>query len=706
MSKVLFYKAGTNGKNWDFYREQSLAGFGTFLDENGKPMTQLPVRDGLAVGDLLISMAGSRKAAQVLGVGIVTSLPLPESERTEVANEISKPRKNALEQHVHFVRVHWYEMRPALEWSSIQVVGDLPMGDIYTIKGVEKNTVRSVRCLAESLPGEFGEKLREALDSVELRPGYLSLIRDVLAVAGTPLLPKVIGERLQALGYKVVNGGSTVRTVLQQHSVHQLNETRRFVPYIFLSHGDGRWSLAAERTNGVQAALKWPVPPHCVVLEGVPGTGKTYRLKDVRDAAALDGSTIVGDGSGRFAVTLHPATAYEDFVEGLRPAKVVANKSSKAGAQGCQVGEFRKRDDKSEEKKFVLDDRTFFFSKPAAAETSRGAFTLQDGFFVSICIEAGLNPTKEFVVLLDELNRCNIPKVLGDLLTTLESSKRARWCSKENSKEKATARCWDASVDDGFWDITDAQVVTLPYSRRLFFVPDNVYVIATMNTTDRSVAPMDAALRRRFAFERVWPIGFEPSAVCKAEREGSDEERGAAATKRRRDAMLFALKCPLEHPILPSVEAWIAMNTKLQKFGYDAMLGHSYLFDLVRDLKDSDRLAVSDVAVPNVIAHHWNKHIFPQLVDSLLTNDLLDSVFNDEGERDTQNNCAGGILSTLGLGSKAASKKGPPHRIGDLILAWELRGTGLMRVPTITVSVKDEASVEQVETKTGNEAGA
>lgn len=469
--------------------------------------------------------------------------------------------------------------------------------------------------------------------------------------------------------------------------------------------------------KNVQAALNWPVPPHCVVLEGVPGTGKTYRLRHVRNAAADAGSRILGDGSGRFAVTLHPATAYEDFVEGLRPgtARTVKDRiqedwvKDEASLKVTPVVGRRSRT------AFEVDHRKgFFFQDGKPTDVSKlenkgkpkpgpaATFSLHDGFFLSVCIEAVHYPTCEFAVLLDELNRCNIPKVMGDLLTTLESSKRATW----RSKTKLEGRCWDASGDDGFWDITDAQVVTLPYSRRLFFVPDNVYVIATMNTTDRSVAPMDAALRRRFAFERVWPIGFEPSAVGKAEREGSDKERAAAATKRRREAMLLKLCCPAEQLILPSVEAWIAMNTKLQEFGYDAMLGHSYLFDLAQDLEDSARLAVSDVAVPNVIAHHWNKHIFPQLVDSLLTNDLLDSVFNDEGERDTQNNCAGGILSTLGLGSKAASKKGPPHRIGDLILAWELRGTGLMRVPTITVSVKDEASVEQVETKTGNEAGA
>lgn len=460
-------------------------------------------------------------------------------------------------------------------------------------------------------------------------------------------------------------------------------------------------NLVQATPKNVQAALRWPVPPHCVVLEGVPGTGKTFRLKDVRKAAALDGSTIVGDGSGRFAVTLHPATAYEDFVEGLRPgnARTVTERiqedwgKDRAGVNKSPVVGRRSRTAFEEDQR-----KGFFFQDGKPTDASKlenkgkpkpgpvATFSLHDGFFLSVCIEAAHYPTCEFAVLLDELNRCNIPKVMGDLLTTLESSKRATWRSKKNLER----RCWDASAQDGFWDISEAQVVSLPYSQRLFFVPDNVYVIATMNTTDRSVAPMDAALRRRFAFERVWPIGFEPSAVGAAERKGTDEEQAAAAT----ETMLSKLGCPDKDLIRPSVEAWIALNTRLQKFGDDAMLGHSYLFDLVRDLGVSyDSAAPSaapSAAQGRIIEHHWNKHIFPQLVDSLLSNDLIDRVFPKEG---TPAKDSSDSLPELGLKST-----------GNWALRWSLRGVGLMRVPTITVSVKDETSAEGVETKTGNEA--
>ena len=92
----------------------------------------------------------------------------------------------------------------------------------------------------------------------------------------------------------------------------------------------------------------------------------------------------------------------------------------------------------------------------------------------------------DYLLLLDEVNRANVPKVLGDLLLTLEPSKRQKW----------NGTGWRGGV-----------AVTLPYSARQFEVPDNIYVLGTMNTSDRSIAPLDAALRRRFAFVRVLPLG-------------------------------------------------------------------------------------------------------------------------------------------------------------------------------------------------------
>ena len=161
-----------------------------------------------------------------------------------------------------------------------------------------------------------------------------------------------------------------------------------------------------------------------IVMEGPPGVGKTY--VGIRLARALIGH----DGESNVSlVQFHQSYSYEDFVQGLRPVKT-------------------------------------------------GGFELRSGPFMSLAKAAAAAPHQRFALLIDEINRGNLSRILGELLMLIEHDKR--------SSEHA---------------------VTLAYSPadERFYVPHNLYVIGMMNTADRSLAMVDYALRRRFSFFRIAP---------------------------------------------------------------------------------------------------------------------------------------------------------------------------------------------------------
>ena len=110
---------------------------------------------------------------------------------------------------------------------------------------------------------------------------------------------------------------------------------------------------------------------------------------------------------------------------------------------------------------------------------TKDGFTLTSGVFLRFCTEAIARPEEQFVLIIDEINRGNLARIFGELLMLLEADKRSKHWSVELAYSKAG--------DD------------------TFFVPENLYIIGTMNTADRSLAMIDRALRRRFSFAELKP---------------------------------------------------------------------------------------------------------------------------------------------------------------------------------------------------------
>ncbi|MDS1116638.1 AAA family ATPase [Gordonia westfalica] len=164
-----------------------------------------------------------------------------------------------------------------------------------------------------------------------------------------------------------------------------------------------------------------------LIFYGPPGTGKTRAAKKFAEWLLQDQDGAVS-ADQLTEVTFHASYAYEDFIEGFRP----------------MAGESELR------------------------------LELRDGIFKQVAKRASADTSRRYVIIIDEINRADVPRVFGELMTVIERTRRG-------------------------------ESVTLPTSGEQLSIPPNVIVLGTMNTADQSIRSLDAALRRRFGFIELLP---------------------------------------------------------------------------------------------------------------------------------------------------------------------------------------------------------
>lgn len=206
--------------------------------------------------------------------------------------------------------------------------------------------------------------------------------------------------------------------------------------------------------------------------------------------------------------------------------------------------------------------------RPHIADNGQMSYRIESGAFLRLCQQAKHDPSHRYAMLIDEINRANVARVFGELMSLIEPTKRAGQ--------------------------TDSLSVNLAYSRKPFSVPSNVDIYATMNSQDHSLAPLDMAFRRRFEFIECQP---QPQLLGKVMANGIEIDLAKLLT---------------------------ALNERIaQNLAKDSQLGHSFLWGI--DSLHALSAAFSQSIIPQVAQacqHHGQilQAIFGQTFIRLVDN--------------------------------------------------------------------------------------
>jgi nucleoside-triphosphatase THEP1 len=266
------------------------------------------------------------------------------------------------------------------------------------------------------------------------------------------------------------------------------------------------------------------------ILCGPPGTGKTWNTRKIALEICKGEVPKVSEIAAQFEeliapnealvefVTFHPSYDYTDFIEGFKPNK-------------------------------------------------EGSFTVVPGVLKRMATRATQNPSKNYLIIIDEINRGNISKIFGEAITLLEEDKRS-------------------GAKNGF--PISLKLPTSPNEK--FILPKNLYVLGTMNTADRSIAMLDIALRRRFDFKEVMP---DPTLL---------EDAKDPST----------LKTLSQEKLLTNLNNWISRKLNSR----DHQVGHAWL-----DMGDAPTI--------DSVAAKFEHKIIPLLLEWFYDQTQRDELFRD-----------------------------------------------------------------------------
>lgn len=320
-----------------------------------------------------------------------------------------------------------------------------------------------------------------------------------------------------------------------------------------------------------------------IILTGAPGTGKTFACQSyAREQVSnfiYENNLEKAEGKQSAYLTVdyfiktvqfHPGYDYSDFIEGLRPKKVDSN---------------------------IIYDR-------------------KDGIFKDFCRQvvefnknhkyANLAESAKFFFIIDEINRGEVSKIFGEAFSMIETDKRAPVDSKSEDVSNKVDTQYSSLIEDKDND---------PFQHG-FYIPENVYILATMNEIDRSLEAMDFAFRRRFSWLTV---------------EVEDTLNEIIV-----NSVLDACTNSVSKNMSEIEDSFNKLNELIKKnLGSDYMLGGSYLTSLKNSSKTSVKTLKEEL---------WNNHLDPIIKDYIKgSEDKIEdykSKFVDSKKEDSKNDAS------------------------------------------------------------------